>query len=670
MIEYIEFIMKLMLSYGMVFFLTYFAIVILHKNKVLPYRRYFIGFLIAMIACFQIYVTEFFAFNDIADGKFVLAGLVTFFWGLGPGAIIAIIVSIFKYVVYGASILPNLILFGAYILFLKGGRICFKKYKIREDFSTYALLSMLSVVYILFIAEFVFESHIHFVTAKQYYLLILIVGTFIITALFFMVKRELDEIILIDSLKDQKSELLEQKVEIQALYEEMVASEETLKSNYDELKRYQEKVEFLAFHESQTGFSNKEHLYKCLRAYNESNLKVLLLLEVKEGNKLNYTLGNTLFDMLHFTIGAEIQQYFEPYSTNKLYSLSRGLFAVLLAIEISEDEIGGIFNSLNETFLKNELIKSMGLSVSLKAGAVHLDDDTLEPETWVEYAESALSISQRLKSSDKIVWFKYSYYEQMRAKSYLVTNLKKAITKSEFYVVYQPKYDHNEKLKSAEALIRWHNSEFGEIMPSTFIPLAEVNGVVAEIGEFVISSVCDLIKSVETMDMKCIPIAVNASIIEILNPKYSEKVFKTFSEKEVDHSSVHIEVTESAISESYEEVIQTLTTLSNEGVEIHLDDFGTGYSSLSHIGIMPISVIKIDKKFIDRIFKDEKYENLIEMMIDFSHRSNMKVVAEGVEDKAQFEWLKKRHCDYYQGYYFSKPISKEDFIELVKSHNE
>ena len=670
MSEYIEFIMKLLLSYGMVFFLTYFVIVILHKKRTLRYRRYFIGILVAMIACFQIYVTEFFAFNDIADSKFVLAGLVTFFWGLGPGAIIAIIVSIFKYVVYDASILSNLILFGAYILFLKGGRIYFEKYKIEENFLTYALLSILSVVYILFIAEFIFESHIHFMTAKQYYVLILIIGTFIITALFFMVKRELDEIILIDSLKDQKSELLEQKVEIQALYEEMVASEETLKSNYDELKRYQEKVEFLAFHESQTGFSNKEHLYKCLRDYNESNLKVLLLLEVKEGNKLNYTLGNTLFDMLHFTIGAEIQQYFEQYSTNKLYSLGRGLFAVLLAIEISEDEIEGIFNSLNETFLKNELIKSMGLSVSLKAGAVHLDDDTLEPETWVEYAESALLISQRLKSSDKIVWFKYRYYEQMRAKSYLVTNLKKAITKSEFYVVYQPKYDHNGKLKSAEALIRWHNSEFGEIMPSTFIPLAEVNGVVAEIGEFVISSVCDLIKSVETMDMKCIPIAVNASIIEILNPKYSEKVFKTFSEKEVDHSSVHIEVTESAISESYEEVIRTLTTLSNEGVEIHLDDFGTGYSSLSHIGIMPISVIKIDKKFIDRIFKDEKYENLIEMMIDFSHRSNIKVVAEGVEDIAQFEWLKRRHCDYYQGYYFSKPISKEDFIELVKSHNE
>ncbi|MBF4694022.1 EAL domain-containing protein [Fusibacter ferrireducens] len=669
MTDYIEFILKLLMSYGLIFLLTYYVIVILNRRIAFKSQVYYIGFLIALIACFQIYAMDRFGYRDIPDGRFFLTGLATYFWGITPGVIIAFIISIFKYMVYGIDALPNLILFGVNIIFFKCGKVFIEKYKINEHVMSYFFLSSASILCTILVGSFVLDGHISPLPAIEHYISVLLLGAFTVSALFFMVKRELDEIDLIDSLSRQKSELLEQKIEIQALYEEMLASEETLKSNYDELKRYQEKVEFLAFHESQTGFSNKEHLYQRLRERQKNNSKILLLLAVKDRGKLNYTLGNTIFEMLHFIIGAEIHQYFEPYSTNELYSLGSGLYAVLITMDISEADIDKIFNRLYEIFLKNELINSMGFSLSLEVGAVHLNRDTIEPEVWVEYAESALLMSGHLSGDSKIVWFKNSYYEQLQATSYLVTNLKKAIANAEFYVVYQPKFDQNSQLKSAEALIRWHHPENGEIEPYTFIPLAEMNGVVAEIGEFVMQSVCDMIKTVEARHLNCIPIAINASILEILNPQYSGKVFQTFEENGIEHSNIQIEVTESAISESYEDVIRTLTTLSNGGVEIHLDDFGTGYSSLSHIGIMPIAVIKIDKKFIDQIFVDEKYENLIEMMIDFSHRSNIKVVAEGVENEAQFNWLKERHCDYYQGYYFSKPISKEDLMELIQIYN-
>ena len=134
---------------------------------------------------------------------------------------------------------------------------------------------------------------------------------------------------------------------------------------------------------------------------------------------------------------------------------------------------------------------------------------------------------------------------------------------------------------------------------------------------------------------------------------------------QVTPEQIRVEVTESEVSLHYNELFHNLNSLSMLGIGVELDDFGTGYSSLSHLGTMPVQTIKIDKTFIDRILSDEKIADLVEMIIDFTHRFRMKVVAEGVETLEQFEWLRNKKCDIYQGYYFSKPLVEEQFLLQV-----
>lgn len=658
---------KLLMSYGLVFLLAYYAIMIFIGHRSMKYKNYYIGILLAIITSFQIYVIKIVSYNGIPDGKFLLAGFTAFIWGIGPGLIVATAATITKHALDGMAYHTLIILFGVSITIFRTGKFLFKKYNIHENFWTYSFLSILMSISVLMVASKIGSANLDYIIAIKNPVSIVLLSAIIVSAMFDLVKRELNEIKLIESLEAQKSELYEQKVEIQALYEEVLASEETLKSNYDEMVRYQEKIEFLAYHESQTGFSNKEHLYKAIREYKINKSKALVVLEILDRNKLNHTIGNTMFEILHFTIGAELQRHFEAYTTSEIYSLGIGRYGLLISQLVSEDTLNEVFIALNENFLKNKLVNTFGLTVDLYAGAVKLDKDNVAPELWVEYAEAAMLMSSEATNVNKIIWFQNSYYEKLQIQTFLVTNLKKAIKNEEFYVVYQPKFDANGQIKSAEALLRWHNAEFGDIAPYLFIPLAETNGVIGEIGDFVLNSVCKMIKAVDLIKGRKIPIAINASIIEILNPQYADKVFSVLKSYEIDPTQIQIEVTESTISDSYEEVIETLSLLSKGNIEIHLDDFGTGYSSLSHIGIMPISVIKIDKKFIDQIFLDKKYENLVEMMIDFSHRTNIKVVAEGVEDASQLEWLKSRNCDFYQGYYFSKPISGDALLKLIET---
>ena len=203
-----------------------------------------------------------------------------------------------------------------------------------------------------------------------------------------------------------------------------------------------------------------------------------------------------------------------------------------------------------------------------------------------------------------------------------------------------------------------------------FIPVFEKNNFIIKLDEYVFEKVCKDIKVLRNQ-IKNIPIiSVNISKETLTENNFLEKYLRILSKYKSNASEIELEITEGIAINNELDIKEILTKIKNKGFKISIDDFGTGYSSLNMLQIMPIDIIKIDKSFIDKINKFNNNENLIEVIMMIAKKMNLKTVAEGVEDKEQVDYLKKVKCDLIQGYYYSKPIKLNEFIEYINRMNE
>ncbi|MBS5858336.1 MAG: EAL domain-containing protein [Clostridia bacterium] len=203
-----------------------------------------------------------------------------------------------------------------------------------------------------------------------------------------------------------------------------------------------------------------------------------------------------------------------------------------------------------------------------------------------------------------------------------------------------------------------------------FIPVFEKNNFIIKLDENVFEKVCKDIKVLKNKIKNMPIISVNISKETLIENNFLEKYLRILSKYKINASEIELEITEGIAINNELDIKEILTKIKNKGFKISIDDFGTGYSSLNMLQIMPIDIIKIDKSFIDKIDKFNNNENLIEVIMMIAKKMNLKTVAEGVEDKEQVDYLKKVKCDLIQGYYYSKPIKLEKFIEYINMMNE
>ncbi len=252
----------------------------------------------------------------------------------------------------------------------------------------------------------------------------------------------------------------------------------------------------------------------------------------------------------------------------------------------------------------------------------------------------------------------------------LKTYLDTAIANDEFLVYLQPKYElGNETLHGAEALIRWryHNREL--LSPGLFIPVFETGGLIGKLDDIVLKKVCMYIKKWEKEGLPLYPVSVNLSRKSIGKPQLAKHLTKIVDSYGVDHSLIDFELTESANSDSQEQMIEVITQLKKNGFSISMDDFGTGYSSLSLLTALPIDTIKIDKSFVDKIGEHEEKQSgctILKHIINMIRALDFTCLAEGAENKSQVELLKEFGCEIVQGYYYSRPLPVEDYEKLLK----
>ena len=268
---------------------------------------------------------------------------------------------------------------------------------------------------------------------------------------------------------------------------------------------------------------------------------------------------------------------------------------------------------------------------------------------------------------------KYQFYSvEMNESSHqrlrLESQLRKALQRDEFSLLYQPKIDMlTGRIIGAEALLRWHNKELGIVSPAEFIPLAEDTGLIIPIGEWVLRTACRQIREWHDQGLPLVRIAVNLSARQFRQGNLAAMIGLILDHEGLTPDCLPLEITESLLMDDVEESSRALNELKAMGLEIYLDDFGTGYSSLSYLKKFPIDGLKIDRSFVMDIPEDADDMALAEAIVAMSHALRLNVVAEGIETKKQLVFLKELGCEEAQGYFFSKPVSAEEFKALLAS---
>ena len=316
----------------------------------------------------------------------------------------------------------------------------------------------------------------------------------------------------------------------------------------------------------------------------------------------------------------------------------------------------------------DDLVSFQGREVMLTFAAGY----TLAPEDGHSFDH----LVQRAKLASKgykrigewsIPRYKHQDNPKLQDRVSLKSELYKALERSEFSVVYQPKVSLNTgKILGAEALIRWQHAEKGNIAPDLFIPLAEATGQINDIGEWVLSEATSQSSAWKKQGLPDFTLAVNVSGRQLADCDLVSSIAQIIKEVGLAPDKLELEVTETYLIQDIEHSIETLHRLKKLGVKIALDDFGTGYSSLNYLNRLPIDTLKVDRSFIMDLVEVPEKKTLIKNLITLSHELGMKVVAEGVETQEQLSFLQKMNCDEMQGYFFSPPVTADAFKVLLE----
>jgi len=292
-------------------------------------------------------------------------------------------------------------------------------------------------------------------------------------------------------------------------------------------------------------------------------------------------------------------------------------------------------------------------------------DEELLGEEIVNNAAVAL---QEAKSSGKnqARLFNESMRSRLTARIRLEQDLKLAMAEDQFEVWYQPKVNiHTREVTGAEALVRWRHPVNGFISPEIFVPVAEEAGMIIELGEWILRTACWQTHELQSRGYPRLNVAVNISAVQFTDGNLLPMVSRALADTSLDPDFLELEITESAVMHDPEEVIHSLHELSRFGMRLAIDDFGTGYSSLAYLKRFPVDTLKIDRAFITDISSDNDDVAIVEAVLGLGKHFNMKVVAEGVEDEEQLQFLRAQGCDLAQGYYISKPMAFEQYADWL-----
>lgn len=412
----------------------------------------------------------------------------------------------------------------------------------------------------------------------------------------------------------------------------------------------------LALTDQLTGLPNRASVLKIaermIRSTERWNKCGVMFIDIDNFKYINDTFGHETGDKVLLYVSDMLRTILAEDM-----SLSRfGGDEFLIILENSSyDKIEEFARSLHSTLAQKITIDDAELFLTISTGISVYPDHGLHFGELYKNADAAM---YKAKSTGKtrFIFYNESMYQELRKRMEIEASLHSAIANGELSVVYQPQINlATGYLDGVEALIRWNHTKDGPISPAEFIPIAEETGQITTIGLFVLRTVARFIRQSLDSGAREFTVSVNVSVKQLNGDRFLKDLLTIVSEEGIEAKHLALEITESILIESVEEISKTLTLITEAGFSLHLDDFGKGYSSLTYLRRLPVSHIKMDKAFIDDMFEDENSRKFTISIIRICHDLSLKVVAEGVETRDQVHFLLDNGCDSIQGYYFSKP---------------
>ena len=431
------------------------------------------------------------------------------------------------------------------------------------------------------------------------------------------------------------------------------------------IERFQhiKELHHLVYYDPIMELPNKSLLFKDgNKIIKDHQLTACLFIDLDDFMLINDTHGQEIANKLLQNVSYKLSKSVDN-NTKVFYWGADKFMVVLNASEINDvkKQVKKISRNIFSTVSINQKEYSLTASIGVSISPLHgnnINDLCRDADIAMHQAKE--------KGKNKIEYFK-EYMKDVIISNYgIEQSLKHAISEQQWEIFYQPQINSfTKKIIGFEALIRWNHPEKGIIMPSQFIPTAEMNNHIFEIGEYVMKETCKQTQKWNKNRQEKLIASVNVSAKEFQRKELIDLIDTTLDETNISADCLNIEITENTFLDKN---VSQINKIKDRGIKISIDDFGTGYSSLSYLYDYPIDTIKIDKSFVRGIEQDNQKKILSNSIINLANNLDLKIVTEGVETQQEVDFFQSKECSIFQGYFFSKPLSKNEFERFLKKH--
>jgi diguanylate cyclase (GGDEF)-like protein/PAS domain S-box-containing protein len=444
-----------------------------------------------------------------------------------------------------------------------------------------------------------------------------------------------------------------------------------------ERKRSEQKIQELAYFDSLTKLPNRRLMMDRLRQAMVAQQRrkangALLFIDLDHFKTLNDTFGHAQGDLLLQQVAYRLTAAIRKGDT--VARLGGDEFIVILE-GLSDnsfdaaDQVMNIGKKILAAFHQPFTLTARKYYSSGSIGAVLFKDAPQGPDELLKLADIAM-YQAKGAGRNTLLFYDPVVQANVKAHAEIEEDLRQAITHDELRLHYQAQNCRG-VVTGAEALIRWEHPERGLMMPGEFIPLAEETDLILLVGRWVLEAACrQIVLWADRPETKSLMVAINVSAREFRQQDFVEQVLEVVDRSRADPRKLRLELTESMLLQDVDDVIKKINALKSRGLSFSLDDFGSGYSSLAYLSRLPIDELKIDQSFVRNILNDRRCAAIAKTIIALGQSMNLTVLAEGVETQVQREFLERIGCNEFQGYLFSRPVSAEDFVKLVRNSGQ
>ncbi|OON90470.1 MAG: hypothetical protein ATN32_03860 [Candidatus Epulonipiscium fishelsonii] len=399
---------------------------------------------------------------------------------------------------------------------------------------------------------------------------------------------------------------------------------------------------------------------------NSTSKKAVIYIDIDDFKFVNDSFGKKAGDNTLKEIANRLQTL--EYRSYLIGRMIADEFVIVIEDVDDTNEVLKFIQLINTEFNKTFTINDVTFGLSYSAGIAMYPQDGSDFEEVCNHADIA-NHQSKVAGKRKYTFYESKIKHNVLEKVYMESEIREGLKNKEFCLFYQPQVNlENGRTQGFEALMRWIKPDGRIIPPFKFIPSAEETRLMIPMGNWVLKEACLFINRLEKKGYKDIYIAVNVSGIQLAEDNFIGIVQEILRETKVNIKNLHLEITETILMTNMKETTKKIRTLQEMGIGIALDDFGIGYSSLTYLKQFPINILKIEKNFIDDIGTNRK--NLVSSIINLGHELDLKVIAEGVENENQMDYLETLKCDILQGYIISKPIPEQKVFEFLQNENQ